>query len=118
MREANEDGEACVLAGVPRRTGAGGAACDAGKDANAFLNGVIRSSTIAPFAAVIRPQPLRLVDIERRMMVDPEFTRAMAQDARFVEKIASALHVRCPEAKRKFGSAAEVAERLMSLRLQ
>jgi hypothetical protein len=42
----------------------------------------------------------------------------MAQDARFVEKIAGALHARCPEAKRKFGSAAEVAERLLSLRLR
>ena len=118
MRERNEDGEACVLAGVQRRTGAGGAACDAGKTAHASTHGGMRSPTLVPFAAVIPPQALRLADIERRMIADPEFTRAMAQDARFVEKIAGALHARCPEAKRKFGSAAEVAERLLSLRLR
>lgn len=64
---------------------------------------------------VIRPQPLRLADLEARIAREAEFARAVATRRSFAGSLARAVWTRDPSARLAWSNADELAERLVRL---
>lgn len=75
-------------------------------------------SAHAAFPLVIRPAPLHLVDVERRIEQDESFARLLREQPEFRSTIARAVHARDAAAKQRFESAAALADHLKALRAE
>lgn len=70
----------------------------------------------APFRpVVIRPTPLRLVSLERRMRSDRRLAEAVRTLPAFRQKLAHALHLHDAAARRRFASTTAVADHLAAM---
>ena len=64
---------------------------------------------------VIRPEPIRLAEIERRLLRDASFARSMTERPDFRIRLAFAIHHRDAEARQRFATAAALADHLGTL---
>lgn len=75
-------------------------------------------SADAAFPLVIRPAPLHLVDVERRIRQDESFARLLREQPEFRSTIARAVHARDAAAKHRFESPTALADHLKALRAE
>jgi hypothetical protein len=61
---------------------------------------------------VIRPRPLRLAELERRLRADRRLAKALAEHTSFCATLASALFARDAEARSRFADVDQLAAHL------
>ena len=64
---------------------------------------------------VIRPQPMRLSDLEARIASEPEFARVVVTRPAFAFSLARAVMTRDPSARLTWGDVGALAKRLVCL---
>lgn len=79
------------------------------------VDGEADGGLVSDWPVVIRPQPLRLEDLEARIVGEMEFARAVVSRPAFARSLARAVLTRDPSARLFWRDSEGLAERLMRL---